>query len=121
MGTFVNALRLQFFIPFVVVCLVGFFAGRAGSGSDTEPPPARLAPGSGRVPQHGGPDECAWLPSSGMSTARQDHTATRLGPATSGKVLVAGGQNGAAIAGAELYAAWNNTWSPAGSMATARA
>jgi N-acetylneuraminic acid mutarotase len=64
----------------------------------------------------------AWLPGANMATPRGDHTATLL---SSGKVLVAGGDTDGAgdspvTPAAELYDAAANTWSPAGSMSTAR-
>jgi hypothetical protein len=53
-----------------------------------------------------------------MATARGGHTATML---PSGKVLIAGGQDGAAaLASAELYDPATNTFSPTGSMASPR-
>jgi len=58
-----------------------------------------------------------WAPAGSMSTARIDHTATLLG---NGKVLVAGGYNGAYLSSAELYDPVTNTWALAGSMSTAR-
>jgi N-acetylneuraminic acid mutarotase len=65
----------------------------------------------------------SWSPAGSMSAARFSHTATLL---PSGKVLVAGGANMywtglyIPLAGAELYDPGSNTWSPAGSMSTAR-
>ena len=62
-----------------------------------------------------------WSAAGPFATARSVHTATLL---PNGKVLVAGGLNTAAsansIAIAELYDPATNTWSPAGTMATAR-
>ena len=60
-----------------------------------------------------------WSTVAPMSTARQYHTATLL---TSGKVLVAGGQdiNFSPLSSAEIYDPVANTWSTAGNMATAR-
>ena len=52
-----------------------------------------------------------------LSTARRWHTATLL---PNGKVLVAGGYNGAYLASAELYDPATETWSPTGSLAAAR-
>jgi N-acetylneuraminic acid mutarotase len=57
-----------------------------------------------------------------MANPRMDHTATLL---VSGKVLIAGGlardPSFTSFASAELYDPDSNTWSAAGSMATARA
>ena len=59
-----------------------------------------------------------WSSTDPMGTARREHTATLL---PSGKVLVAGGQNGSNyLASAELYDPDTNTWSSTGSMGTAR-
>jgi hypothetical protein len=63
-----------------------------------------------------------WSPAGSMATARAGHTATLL---PNGKVLVAGGEasagnSGVALASAEIYDPVANTWSAAGSMATAR-
>src|SRR5690349_2912572 len=62
-----------------------------------------------------------WSSAARMADGRFSHTATLL---PSGKVLVAGGLGGArpywAIASAELYDPATNSWSSAGSMATAR-
>lgn len=63
----------------------------------------------------------SWTAVSSLTTGRSVHTATLL---PSGKVLVVGGLNTAAsassIAVAELFDPATNTWSSAGSMATAR-
>ncbi|MFH0901202.1 MAG: kelch repeat-containing protein, partial [Pseudomonadota bacterium] len=64
-----------------------------------------------------------WSPAAAMATAREYHTATLL---SSGKVLVAGGHYYLSSAGsyyltsAEQYDPSTNSWSSAGSMATAR-
>ena len=62
-----------------------------------------------------------WSAAGSLVTARSVHTATLL---PNGKVLVAGGLNTAAnadsIAIAELYDPATNTWTPAGTMTTAR-
>ena len=52
-----------------------------------------------------------------MAAIRYSYTATLL---PNGKVLVAGGDDGSRLASAELYDPVANTWSPAGSLATAR-
>ena len=52
-----------------------------------------------------------------LATARYSHTATLL---PNGKVLVAGGDNGGALASAELYDPASGTWTATGSLATAR-
>ena len=54
---------------------------------------------------------------SSMTTARSYHTATQL---NNGKLLVAGGSNGAPLASAELYDPTYNTWSATSSLTTAR-
>ena len=63
-----------------------------------------------------------WSAAGSLTTARFYHTATLL---PSGQVLVAGGHNsnggfGFYLASAELYDPATNTWSAAGSLATAR-
>ncbi|WP_224366226.1 kelch repeat-containing protein [Hyalangium versicolor] len=64
-----------------------------------------------------------WSPTGSMSTARRRHTATRL---PSGQVLAAGGEGGGSSTtntpfnSAELYDPATGTWSPTGSMITAR-
>ncbi|HEY5472922.1 MAG TPA: kelch repeat-containing protein, partial [Candidatus Limnocylindrales bacterium] len=53
-----------------------------------------------------------------MASARGIHTATLL---SGGRVLIAGGYNGlATLASAELYDPKSGTFSPTGSMTTAR-
>jgi hypothetical protein len=52
-----------------------------------------------------------------MSTARSNHTATLL---ADGRVLVAGGYNGAYLSSAELYDPATDSWSAAAPMSTAR-
>ncbi|HYV16382.1 MAG TPA: kelch repeat-containing protein [Conexibacter sp.] len=61
-----------------------------------------------------------WTDTAPMATARFNATATLL---PNGKVLVAGGYDGAggAFASAELYDVATNSWSPAAPMSTARA
>jgi N-acetylneuraminic acid mutarotase len=63
-----------------------------------------------------------WSSAGPMATPRGNFTATLLG---NGKVLVAGGYTGGnagvGLASAELYDPGTNTWSAAGSMASARA
>ena len=60
-----------------------------------------------------------WTATGSMSVARQAYfTATLL---TNGKVLVAGGSDGAAaLSSAELYDSSTGTWTPTASMSTAR-
>jgi len=59
-----------------------------------------------------------WSTTGSMTTARASHTATLL---PSGKVLVAGGQNGSGYSSsAESYDPSSGTWSATGTMATAR-
>jgi len=62
-----------------------------------------------------------WSAAGSMAAARYSHTATLL---PSGKVLVAGGLSDVihpfGLASAELYDPATNSWSPAGSLATAR-
>ena len=52
-----------------------------------------------------------------MATGRELHTATLL---PSGKVLVAGGTNGSALASSELYDPSTGTWTATGSLGAAR-
>ncbi len=59
----------------------------------------------------------AFAPAAAMVTARYAHTATLL---QDGKVLLAGGMGGSALASAERYDPASNAVSPAGSMATPR-
>src|SRR5438094_7488056 len=59
----------------------------------------------------------SWVPTGSLFTARSRHTATLL---PNGKVLVAGGNNGAAISSAELYDPATGTWTATGSLGTAR-
>ena len=65
----------------------------------------------------------AWTPTGALNTARRDHTATLL---PNGMVLVTGGSNGrgdlasAHLASAELYDPATGTWTPTGSLNTAR-
>jgi len=67
-----------------------------------------------------------WSPSGSLGTARHSHTATLL---SNGKVLVAGGSNPLpsgsnplfTLTSAELYDPATGTWSPTGSLGTARA
>ncbi|WP_224243720.1 Kelch repeat-containing protein [Hyalangium gracile] len=63
----------------------------------------------------------SWSAAAPLSVPRYEHTATLL---SSGKVLVAGGVDASSSttvhASAELYDPATNTWSAAGSMATAR-
>lgn len=60
----------------------------------------------------------AWTPAGSLSAGRREHAAALL---PSGKVLVAGGRDGARLSSAELYDPATNTWASAGAMATARA
>ena len=66
-------------------------------------------------------DGSTWSAAGGLATARYMNAATLL---PSGKVLVAGGMNdsssGGHVASAEVYDPATNTWSAAGSLATAR-
>ncbi|WP_163998792.1 Kelch repeat-containing protein [Pyxidicoccus caerfyrddinensis] len=63
-------------------------------------------------------DPSGWASAGAMSSARSSFTATQL---ASGKVLVAGGNNGSGyLSSAELYDPTTHSWSPAGNMATAR-
>jgi Galactose oxidase, central domain len=59
-----------------------------------------------------------WTATGSLATGRADHTATLL---PNGKVLVAGGYNGSALASAELYDPASGTWTATGSLATGRA
>jgi len=63
----------------------------------------------------------AWTPTAPLAAARQGHTATLL---NTGKVLVAGGNGSSnpssALATCELYNPTPGTWSPTGTMVTAR-
>lgn len=60
----------------------------------------------------------SWVaPLGSLHTARYSHTATLL---NSGKVLVAGGANGSALASAELYDPATGTWTTTGSLNFAR-
>ena len=59
----------------------------------------------------------SWVPTGSFVMARSRHTATLL---PNGKVLVAGGNNGPALSGAELYDPATGTWTATGSMGTAR-
>lgn len=63
------------------------------------------------------PASNAWSSAAPMSAARSSHTSTLL---PSGKVLVAGGFNGAYLSSADLYDPASNTWSPAQPMGAAR-
>ncbi|WP_437480304.1 kelch repeat-containing protein [Sorangium sp. So ce1014] len=63
------------------------------------------------------PGSNSWSSAAPMTTSRSGHAATRL---LDGKVLVAGGRNGAYLTSAALYDPSNNTWSAAGSMGVAR-
>jgi galactose oxidase-like protein len=64
-----------------------------------------------------------WSPTGSLSTARSGHTATLL---PNGKVLVTGGLEGGpgglyySVAASELYDPAAGTWSPTGSLSTAR-
>jgi alpha-tubulin suppressor-like RCC1 family protein len=62
-----------------------------------------------------------WMPTASMAAARQGHTATLL---LGGKVLVAGGNGSSnpasALSSAEIYNPATATWSPTGSLVTAR-
>ena len=69
------------------------------------------------------PSTGAWSATGSMSTARNAHTATSL---PNGSVLVAGGADGIVVTGAavfstaEIYSPSTGTWTPAGSMTSAR-
>src|SRR5438477_55243 len=58
-----------------------------------------------------------WTPTGSLTDRRAFHTATLL---PNGKVLVAGGFNGASLPGAEIFDPATGTWTPTGSMSTAR-
>jgi MYXO-CTERM domain-containing protein len=58
-----------------------------------------------------------WVATGSLGTKRYEHTATILG---NGKVLVAGGDNAAYLASAELYDPVAGTWAATGPLATAR-
>src|SRR5205823_2686018 len=62
--------------------------------------------------------DSSWVPTGNLITARFRHTATLL---PNGKVLVAGGNNGAALSSTELYDPASGTWTATGSLGTARA
>jgi hypothetical protein len=66
------------------------------------------------------PGTGTFSPTGTMTTARENHTATRL---ADGRVLIAGGTDlgSHTISSAELYDPMTGTFSPTGSMATARA
>jgi hypothetical protein len=59
----------------------------------------------------------SWVPTGSMGTGRALHTATLL---SSGKVLVAGGDNLGYLSSAELYDPSSGTWTATGSMSAAR-
>lgn len=59
----------------------------------------------------------SWTPTAAMSVARVYHTATRL---ADGRVLVAGGTSGTALATAQIYDPTLGTWSATGSMVSVR-
>ena len=64
------------------------------------------------------PASNTWSDAANLAESRENHTATLL---PSGKVLVAGGDNGSRLLpSAELYDPVSNAWSAAGSLATAR-
>jgi len=92
-------------------------ASRKPTPTPTRTPPPPLTP----TPTPAPPVPGSWSPTGSMGTARAVHTATRL---ADGRVLVAGGDRGApfydATATAELYNLSTGTWTPTGSMATAR-
>ncbi len=58
-------------------------------------------------------NDASWTPTAAMSVARINHTATRL---ADGRVLVAGGTSGTALATAQIYDPTLGTWSATGSM-----
>ncbi len=61
--------------------------------------------------------DTSWTPTATMSVARIFHTATRL---ADGRVLVAGGTNGAALASAQIFDPVLGTWTATGSMVSVR-
>ena len=63
------------------------------------------------------PTPLAWTVTGSLITRRYIHTTTLL---PNGKVLVAGGYNGAYLASAELYDPVTGTWSATGNMISAR-
>ncbi|PYU18576.1 MAG: hypothetical protein DMG30_27290, partial [Acidobacteria bacterium] len=63
------------------------------------------------------PASGTWTATASLNTGRDLHTATLL---PNGKVLVAGGSNGAALASAQLYDPASGTWTATGSLNTAR-
>src|SRR3954468_22957479 len=65
----------------------------------------------------GGVAQAAWSGAGSLQSGRYNHTATLL---DDGRVLVAGGYNGAPLAGVQLYDSAKNTWSTAASMHVAR-
>ena len=77
--------------------------------------PTRHAPeaGGGFAARRGS----RWISTGAMIAARVGHTATLL---RNGKVLVAGGENGARLASAELYDPRTRRWTATGSMTTGR-
>src|SRR5438105_13868270 len=77
---------------------------------------AIAGPGSGpALPAAGAP--FTFDNTGSLNTARHGHTATLL---PNGKVLVAGGFNGSALASAELYDPASGGWTATGSLITAR-
>ena len=69
------------------------------------------------VPVPGFPLTYTWVATNSLSTGRSDHMATLL---PNGKVLVAGGYAGNALASAELYDPATGTWTPTGNLITPR-